>query len=191
MTTTQRRRAMRDDADAALRRFPLGGRVVGKVVAIPVRARVGAFVDLGDGAQGFVSAEHLPDDPGQWPRVGTQTTFEVLRHDFPRRRRTCQVRLWPLESRFRRAGLVAGAFTVEEWQLARGHYPVGTVVTATVSGVAPDSCCYWIRFGAGQGSVTSAAELPRVGTTHRYVVVAVLETTRRLVLAPAGEPGGG
>jgi ribosomal protein S1 len=191
MTTTQQRRAMRDDADAALRRFPLGGQVVGKVVAIPVRARVGAFVDLGDGTQGFVGAEHLPDDPEQWPRIGTETTFEVLRHDFPRRRRTCQVRLWPLESRFRRAGPVAGAFTVEEWQLARGHYPVGTVVTATVSGVAPDSCCYWIRFGAGQGSVTSAAELPRVGTTHRYVVVAVLETTRRLVLAQADEPGSG
>ena len=182
---------MRDDAAAALRRFPLGGQVVGKVVAIPVRARVGAFVDLGDGTQGFVGVEHLPDDPEQWPRVGTETTFEVLRHDFPRRRRTCQIRLWPLESRFRRAGPVAGAFTVEEWQLARGHYPVGTVVTATVSGVAPDSCCYWIRFGAGQGSVTSAAELPRVGTTHRYVVVAVLETTRRLVLAQADEPGGG
>jgi S1 RNA binding domain len=191
MTTTRQRRAMRDDADAALRRFPLGGQVIGTVVAIPVRARVGAFVDLGDGAQGFIGVEHLPDDPGQWPRVGTQTRFEVLRHDFPRRRRSCQVRLWPLESRFRRAGPVAGAFTVPEWRLARDHYPVGTVVTATVSGVSPDSCCYGIRFGAGQGSVTSAVELPPAGTTHRYVVVAVLETTQRLVLALADEPGDG
>ena len=67
---------------------------------------------------------------------------------------------------------------------------MGTVVTATVSSVSPDNCCYWIRFGAGRGSVTSAAELPRVGTAHRYVVVGVLETTRRLVLALADEPGG-
>ena len=182
---------MRDDADAALRRFPLGGQVIGTVAAIPVRARVGAFVDLGNGEQGFVAAEHLPDDPQQWPRVGTQTAFEVLRHDFPRRRRTCQVRLWPLESRFRRAGPVAGAFSVEEWRLARDHYPVGTVVTATVSGISPDSCCYWVRFGAGQGSVTSAVEFPQAGTTDRYVVVAVLETTRRLVLALADAPGRG
>ena len=39
------------------------------------------------------------------------------------------------------------------------------------------------------GSVTSAAELPPVGAAHRYVVVGVLETTRRLVLALADEPG--
>jgi len=181
---------MRDDADAALQRFPLGGQIAGRVVAIPVRARVGVFVDLGDGGRGFVGAEHLPDDPERWPRIGTKTTFEVLRHDFSRRRRTCQVRLWPLESRFRRAGPVAGAFTVEEWQLVRDHYPMGTVVTATISGISPDNCCYWIRFGAGRGSVTSAAELPQVGTARRHVVVGVLETTRRLVLALADEPGG-
>jgi ribosomal protein S1 len=180
---------MRDDADAALQRFPLGGQVAGKVVAIPVRARVGVFVDLGDGGRGFVDAEYLPDDPERWPRIGTETTFEVLRHDFSRRRRTCQVRLWPLESRFRRAGPVAGAFTVEEWPLVRGNYPMGTVVTATVMSVSPDNCGYRIRFGTGRGSVTSAAELPPVGTAHRYVVVGVLETTRRLVLALADEPG--
>ena len=181
---------MRDDADAALQRFPLGGQVAGTVVAVPARARVGVFVDLGDGGRGFVGAEHLPDDPQQWPRVGTEMTFEILRHDFSRRWRTCQVRLWPLESRFRRAGAAAGAFTVEEWQLVRDHYPMGTVVTATVSSVAPAHCCYWVRFGAGRGSVTSAADLPRVGSAHRYVVVGVLETTRRLVLALADEPGG-
>jgi ribosomal protein S1 len=181
---------MRDDADAALQRFPLGGQVTGMVVAVPVRARVGVFVDLGDGGRGFVGAEHLPDDPEQWPRVGTETAFEILRHDFSRHRRTCQVRLWPLESRFRRAGPVAGAFTVEEWQRARDRYPMGTVVTATVSSTAPAHCCYWIQFGAGRGSVTSAAELPQVGSAHRYVVVGVLETTRRLILALADEPAG-
>jgi hypothetical protein len=67
---------------------------------------------------------------------------------------------------------------------------MGMVVTATVSRVAPAHCCYWIQFGAGRGSVTSAAQLPQVGTAHRYVVVGVLETTRRLVLARADEPGG-
>jgi hypothetical protein len=179
----------REDTDAALQRFPLGGQVPGRVVAIPVRARVGVFVDLGDGGRGFVGAEHLPDDPGQWPPVGTVTTFEVLRHDFSRLRRTYQVRLWPMEPRFRRAGPVAGAFTVEEWPPARDRYPIGMVVTATVSNVSPDNCCYWIRFGAGRGLVTSAAELPPVGTAHRYVVVAVLETTRRLILTLADEPG--
>jgi ribosomal protein S1 len=178
-----------EDRDAALRRFPLGGQVPGRVVAIPVRARVGVFVDLGDGGRGFVDAEHLPDDPQRWPPVGTQTTFEVLRHDFSRLRRTYQVTLWPVEPRFRRAGPVAGSFTAEEWPLARDRYPIGTVVTATVSRVAPDNCCYWIRFGAGRGLVTSAAELPPVGAAHRYVVVAVLETTRRLVLALAEGPG--
>jgi hypothetical protein len=77
------------------------------VVAVPVRARVGVFVDLGNGGQGFVGAEHLP--------------------------------------------------TIQS---------------------------------SGRGSVTSAAELPQVGSAHRYVVVGVLETTRRLVLAWADEPGG-
>jgi ribosomal protein S1 len=151
-----------------------------------VRARVGVFVDLGDGGRGFVDAEHLPDDPHRWPRVGTQTTFEVLRHDFSRRRRTCQVRLWPAESRFRRAGSRAGGFTTDEWYRVRSRYPIGTVVTATVTSVSPDNCCYWIRFGPGRASVASAAELPEVGAVDRYVVVATLETTRRLVVAPAG-----
>jgi len=178
-----------EDRDAALQRFPLGGRIPGRVVAIPARARVGVFVDLGDGGRGFVGAEHLPDDPQRWPTVGTETTFEVLRHDFSRRRPTCQVWLWPMEPRFRRGGPVAGALTAEEWGLARDRYPIGTVVTATVSRVWPDSCCYGIRFGAGRGLVASAAELPRVGTAHRYVVVGVLDTTRRLVLTLAEGPG--
>jgi len=179
----------REDRDAALRRFPLGGQVPGRVVAIPARARVGVFVELGDGGRGFVASEHLPEDPGQWPPVGTVTTFEVLRHDFSRRLRTCQVRLWPLEPRFRRAGPVASVFTAQEWPLVRDRYPIGTIVTATVSSVWPDNCCYWIRFGAGRGLVTSAAELPPVGAAHRYVVVGVLETTRRLVLTLAEGPG--
>ena len=174
-----------DDTEAALRRFPLGDRVAGRVVAIPVRARVGVFVDLGDGARGFVGAEHLPDDPHRWPPVGTETTFEVLRHDFSRRRRTCQVRLWPAEPRYRRPGPLTGGFTIEEWSRVRDGYPIGTVVTATVTSVLPDNCSYWIRFGPGAAAVTSAAGLPPVGTTGRYVVVGVLETTRRLVLVPA------
>jgi ribosomal protein S1 len=175
----------RDEADAALRRFPLGGLVAGTVVAIPARARVGVFVDLGDGGRGFVGAEHLPDDPRRWPRIGTRTTFEVLRHDFSRRGRTCQVRLWPAEPRFRGAGPGAGGFSAQEWQSVRSRYPIGTVVTATVTRVLPDSCCYWIRFGPGRAFVASAAELPPVGTVRRYVVVGTLETTRRLVVAPA------
>ena len=84
---------------------------------------------------------------------------------------------------------MAGALTAEEWGLARDRYPIGTVVTATVSSVWPESCCYGIRFGAARGLVTSAAELPRVGTAHRYVVVGVLETTRRLLLTLAEGPG--
>ncbi|HUA28900.1 MAG TPA: S1 RNA-binding domain-containing protein [Streptosporangiaceae bacterium] len=176
----------RDEADAALRRFPLGGLVAGTVVAIPARARVGVFVDLGDGGRGFVGAEHLPDDPQRWPRIGTRTTFEVLRHDFSRRRRTCQVRLWPAEPRFRRAGPGAGGFSAREWLSVRSRYPIGTVVTATVTRVLPESCCYWIRFGQGRAYVASAAELPPVGAVGRYVVVGTLETTRRLVVAPAG-----
>ena len=90
-----------------------------------------------------------------------------------------------MDPRFRRGRAVAGALTAEEWGLARDRYPIGTVVTATVSRVWPDSCCYAIRFSAGRGLVASAAELPPVGTAHRYVVVGVLETTRRLVLTLA------
>jgi hypothetical protein len=176
----------RDEADDALRRFPLGGLVAGTVVAVPARARVGVFVDLGRGGRGFVDSEHLPDDPQRWPRVGTRTTFEVLRHDFSSHRRTCQVRLWPMEPRFRRAGSRAGAFTVAQWHQVASRYPIGTVVTATVTGVFPDSRSYWIAFGAGRAAVATAAELPQVGAVQQYVVVATLETTRRLVVAPAG-----
>jgi ribosomal protein S1 len=175
----------RDEADATLRRFPLGGLVAGTVVAIPVRARVGVFVDLGEGGRGFVDAEHLPDDPQRWPRVGTETTFEVLRHDFSRRRRTCQVRLWPAEPRFRRPGTGAGGFTAGEWPAVRSRYPIGTVVTATVTRVSADNCCYWIRFGPGRALVATADDLPPAGTVRRFVVVGTLETTRRLVVAPA------
>ena len=185
---------MRDDADAALQRFPLGGQVAGTVVAIPVRARVGVFVDLGDGGRGFVGAEHLPDEPDRWPRVGTETTFEVLRHDFSRRRRTCQVRLWPLESRFRRAGPVAEAFTVEEWQPVRDHYPMGTVVTATVSSVSPDNCCYWIRFGpAGARSrrrPDSRGSGPPTGTSWSGCWKPPDAWSWRRRTSPAAEPGG-
>jgi ribosomal protein S1 len=175
----------RDEAEATLTRFPLGGLVAGTVVAVPVRARVGVFVDLGQGGRGFVGAEYLPDDPQRWPRIGTRTTFEVLRHDFSSHRRTCQVRLWPMEQRFRRAGSRAGTFTAEEWHQVSSRYPIGTVVTATVTRVFPDSRSYWIRFGPAGAAVATAAELPQVGAVHRYVVVGTLETTRRLVVAPA------
>lgn len=83
------------------------------------------------------------------------------------------------------AGPLTGGFTIEEWSRVRDGYPIGTVVTATVTSVLPDNCSYWIRFGPGAAAVTSAAGLPPVGTTGRYVVVGVLETTRRLVLVPA------
>jgi hypothetical protein len=69
-----------DELDAGRARFPVGEAVAGRVALIPKPGVIGLFVDLGQEPEGFVDVLHLPRDPGEWPPVGTVTTFEVLQH---------------------------------------------------------------------------------------------------------------
>jgi hypothetical protein len=65
------------------------------------------------------------------------TEFEVLQH----RRR--QVRLWPLDPRWRSSWARGSA---QAWNEAKKRHPVGSVTSATVTGVFPANQEYVIRF---------------------------------------------
>jgi predicted RNA-binding protein (virulence factor B family) len=54
--------------------------VTGRVARTPKPGALGLFVDLGREPEGFVDVLHLPREPDEWPRAGTDTTFEVLQH---------------------------------------------------------------------------------------------------------------
>src|SRR5436190_2077114 len=94
------------DPDVVIGPVPVGDRVSGRIrgYLLPER-RTGLTVDVEAGVPGFVpgfvDGEHLPFEVTQWPTVGSVTVFEVLRHDIDRRSGVCQVRLSPLEARFR------------------------------------------------------------------------------------------
>ncbi|MEZ5191109.1 MAG: hypothetical protein R2734_00070 [Nocardioides sp.] len=50
-----------DELDAARLRFPVGDEIVGTVSRVPWGpGRTGIFIDLGDGAEGFVDVLSLP-----------------------------------------------------------------------------------------------------------------------------------
>ena len=55
-----------------------------------------------------------------------------------------QVRLWPLDPRFRRDETSPQAEA--GWRHAKLRYPVGAVVSARVASVFPSDCKYWITF---------------------------------------------
>jgi hypothetical protein len=168
-----------DDIDAARARFPVGEEITGRVTHIPRPGAIGLFVDLGHKPQGFVDVLHLPHDPDQWPPVGTVTAFEVLQH------RPGQVRLFPLDERFRSPDHLLGTPALEDWAVIKGRFPVGSKVAATVTGVYPANREYGVQFEECWAALEWTGDAPLAGATSRFVVTRHLDETRRIMLTPA------
>lgn len=161
---------------AARRCYPTGSRVVGAVGPTPsLPARSGVFVDLGGPPMGFVDGLSLPSDPAEWPPIGTTSAFEVFGH------RPGQVRLWPLEARWQRQ--VDRFGDVRKWARIRARYRLGQLVRGTVDKVYAGG-----EYGAIVDDWVAVVEWadvePVVGQVGDYRIVAVLDTTRRILLEP-------
>jgi hypothetical protein len=168
-----------DRLDAARARFPVGEEITGQVIHIPRPGTIGLLVDLGHEPQGFVDVLHLPRDPDQWPPVETVTAFEVLQH------RPGQVRLFPLDERFRSPDHLLGTPTLDDWQVIKGRFPVGFEVAATVTSVYPANREYGVQFEDRWATLEWTGDAPLLGSTSRFVVAGHLDETRRIMLTPA------
>ncbi|MGC5020070.1 hypothetical protein [Micromonospora sp. DT47] len=166
--------------DAAGRRFPVGAHVVGQVVRIPRPGAIGLLVDLGQKPEGFVDVLVLPHEPTEWPQVGTVMTFEVLQHT------PGQVRLLPLDEQFRSRTYLPTSLSHQEWLSIEMRFPIGSVVTATVTHVFTSNREYVVRFEDCSSALGWNSQAPRVGATGRYTVTRHLDHTQRVILTPAG-----
>lgn len=167
----------------ARRVLPEGSQVTGTVSVVPQPGVIGVFVGLPHAMSGFVDVLHLPRDATQWPEPGQVLRFEVLQH------RPGQVRLWPLDPRFRHdetsPQVEAG------WRHAKLRYPVGAAVSARVAMVFPSNREYWVTFTSDDETQQWSGTLlqwtdeqPVVGSTGQYRIVAHLDTTRRIIATP-------
>jgi hypothetical protein len=171
-----------DELDAGRARFPVGEEVAGRVARIPKPGVIGLFVDLGQEPEGFADVLHLSRDPGEWPPVGTVTTFEVLQH------RPGQVRLFPLDDRYRSPDRLPGVPAQEQWLAIKDRFPVGSEVTATVNRVFPANREYVVRFEDCWSAIEWTGDAPQVGTASRYTVTRHLDQTRRIMVTPVLSP---
>lgn len=121
-------------------------------------------------------------DPGEWPPVGTVTTFEVLQH------RPGQVRLFPLDDRFRSPDHLPGVPAQQQWLLIKDRFPAGSEVTATVTGVFQANQEYVVRFADCWSALEWTGEAPRVGAVGRYTVTRHLDHARRILITPVTQP---
>jgi hypothetical protein len=145
---------------------------------IPQPGVIGLFVNLGQQPEGFVDALELPRELRQWPPVGTVTTFEVLQH------RPGQLRLVPLDDRFRSPERLPGVPTPEQWLVIKDRFPVGAEVTATITGVYPANREYVVRFEDRCSTIEWTGDAPRVGTASQYTITRHLDQTRRIMITP-------
>lgn len=151
---------------------------VGSVSIIPQPGAIGLFVDLGHEPPGFVDVLSLPSRAADWPPVGTKIAFEVLT------RSPEQIRLWPLDPRFR-SGPFDPRVPDDEWLARKARYPVGAILTAEVSGAFILDRSYFVRYEGGW-SYLEGRPPPEVGTRAEYEVVSHLDATRRTLLRPVG-----
>ncbi|MGC5285353.1 hypothetical protein [Micromonospora sp. DT231] len=166
--------------NTARRRFPVGTHVVGQVVRIPRPGAIGLLVDLGQEPEGFVDVVVLPHEPADWPPVGAVMTFEVLQHT------PGQVRLLPLDEQFRSRTYLPSSLSHREWLCIKTRFPIGSVVTATVTHVFTSNREYVVRFADCSSALEWNSQAPKVGATGRYTVRRHLDHTHRVILAPAG-----
>ncbi|MGC4813167.1 hypothetical protein ACLQ29_21795 [Micromonospora sp. DT228] len=137
------------------------------------------LVDLGQEPEGFVDVLVLPHDAADWPPVGAVMTFEVLEH------RPGQVRLLPLDEQFRSQTYQPSSLSHQEWLSIRMRFPIGSVVTATVTHVFTSNREYVVRFADCWSALEWNSQAPKVGATGRYTVTRHLDHTQRVILAPA------
>jgi hypothetical protein len=136
---------------------------------------------------GFVDVLRLPRDAGEWPEPGQTLRFEVLQH------MPGQVRLWPLDPRFRHDD--ATPETEAEWHHAKLRHPVGSTVPARVAEVFPFNHEYMIRFVGDDSPRWSysllpwTGEPPVAGSVGPYRIVAHRDTTHRIMVAPVPRSG--
>ncbi|MEV0734308.1 hypothetical protein [Polymorphospora sp. NPDC050346] len=169
-----------DELATARRRFPCGDRVRGRVAAVPFGpGRTGLFVEMGAHPEGFVDVLHLPEDPRRWPPVGREGFFEVLSH------RPGQVRLFPLDAGMRARHYHASNWSGEQWAAMTERYPIGSMVTGTVTDVFPGGREYAVRFVGGGSFVEYDEVPPAIGTVATYLVTRHLEWTHRIMVRPA------
>lgn len=159
--------------------FEVGSVVTGTVCRIPRPGAIGIIVDLDSEIEGFVDVLILPRQVESWPEVGTTTTFEVLT------RRTRQVRLWPLDPRWR-SGPLDNGVSEDDWRARKIRHPVGVILTAEVSDAFASDGSYLVRYEGGWSVVEGDGAPPAVGSRAEYQVVRHLDTTRRTLLRPAG-----
>ncbi|MEV7217974.1 hypothetical protein AB0O31_33375 [Kitasatospora cineracea] len=179
-----------NDPDGLIRRFPIGKHVPGRVrnhLMPRGDTAAGALVELEGLPVGFVDAEHLPRGRAQWPRPGTTTGFEILRHDV-RRPARLQIRLWPLETAFRNPASTHWGHPDEQWQQIKQRHPVGTHVTGTVTSTHHPNRWLTVTFDGTRSRVTYLGAPPPLGSTLHLRVVALSEATHRIILTPAPEP---
>jgi hypothetical protein len=173
---------MPDELDTARLRFPVGSTVRGRFSAMLRPGAIGMFVDLGEPPQGFVDVLLLPASPADWPSIGTEASFEILRHRYG------QVRLWPLDPVHRHVKEPRFAPAEPEWEILKARYPVAGVVTAQVTGVYPSERAYLVEFGDHYASLGWTGNPPTLGSTADYRVTKHLDTTRRMLLTPVSGP---
>ena len=184
---------MRDqhDIDGLIRRFPIGDHVTGHVRSFfAAQQRAGVFVALAGAVQGFIDGEHLPGNPGQWPPAGATIDAEILRHDIRGRShpQPVQVRLWPLDARLRNPRATHWGIDQQTWAIARTRYPVGSLVTGTVTSISPGNRWATVAFGELWGRHTWLDAAPTIGETRPYVITKALDSTHRFILAPVNDP---
>ncbi|WP_142159921.1 hypothetical protein [Cellulomonas sp. SLBN-39] len=166
-----------EQLDVARRRFPVGRQVPGTVTRMPQPGAIGLFVSLGETPEGFVDVLALPRDPHLWPPPGTTMGFEVLQH------RPGQVRLWPVDPRWRHADARDDQESIT-WARTKSRYREGQLVTARVTHVVTGNREYMVAFGDDHAVLEWSYERPTLGTTGTFRVEALLDTTRRILLAP-------
>ncbi len=161
------------------RRFPVGGRVRGRVSSVPWSpGQTGLFVDLGSGSYGFVDVLHLPEDPQRWPSVGHEGCFEILPH------RSGRIRLSPLDAEMRSKDYRLYSRSAEEWAAITHRYPIGSVVAGVVTDVVPRDLEYEVRIGDVWSTAEYSDMAPVVGTVGSYVVTRHLESIRQVRVEP-------
>ncbi|MEU5383783.1 hypothetical protein [Kitasatospora cineracea] len=179
-----------NDTDGLIRRFPIGKHVLGEIrnhLMPRGDTAVGAVVELEGLPVGFVDAGHLPRGPDQWPRPGTTTGFEILRHDVHRSDRL-QIRLWPLETAFRNPASTHWGHPEEQWRQIKERHPVGTNVTGTVTSTHRPNRWLTVTFDGTWSRVTCLGTPPPPGATLHLRVIALSEATHRIILTDDGAP---
>jgi hypothetical protein len=159
------------------RLFPAGTEVTGEIDHTPWRKGVtGLFVRLPAGSQGLVDVLSLPEEADRWPDVGDRLDFEVLAC------RPGQVRLWPMDPRYRPD---RPRFDTGDTEAAH-LFVIGQTVQAVVRQVfTADSSCLLELPGGHLVATGWDDDPPRKGDGWTVHIVRHGPATRRVIVERA------